>query len=248
MISERTNRRILMCSMLSLLFLAACFQTKENKQGTKAEPSEKKAIALTHKPAKVSAPDGIKLLTERNRSSVEIKKLPMNTVVWVLDESKGKAGHWYRLRTRSGADGWSQGSVKFCSVQESQHLIALDNEALEDRLREMVLLAAEKELQARNPHPFSSLLAKTITSPLTPDNAGSNSYSVAVACFMKGDFLGTNKYQLDVKVDLFLELDKDRLDSSEIRVKAAAIISDKATEQMPLGEKILLLKSILPLL
>jgi hypothetical protein len=236
------------------VLLGSCSQRIQDDRGTKAvskaeSPEKQKARVFAKRPARVSAVDGIKLFTEPNSSSVEIKILPGGAIVWVLDEAgEAAAGHWYRLKTRSGRDGWSQGPVQFCSVQASEHEIAMDREALEDRLRDMILDAAAKELKVRNPHPLSSLVSKTITSPLTPGNDASNSYSVNVACLMKGSILGRNKSRLDLKVDLFLEIDRDLLASSDARIKAVAIIDDKATEQMPIVEQITLLKFIAPLL
>lgn len=250
--SKWTKPLILAYVVALPLLTGACSQAKQDDHGATAarnpgSSGTKKAKALTNRPAKISVADGAKLYTEPNTKSVEIRMLQENTVVWVLDEATS-GQHWYRLKTRSGTDGWSQGPVQFCSVQEAQHLIATDREALEDRLRELILEAAAKEVNTKNPHPLSDLVSKTITSPLTPDSEASNSYSVNVSCLMVGSFMKRSKFRLDLKVDLFLEVDKDLLASSDARIKGAAIVIDQATDQMPVGESIALLKFVMPLL
>jgi hypothetical protein len=59
-------------------------------------------------------------------------------------------------------------------------------------------------------------------------------------------FPGNNRSRLDLKVDLFLEIDKDSLASSDARIKSVAIVNDQEAEQMPVGEDVSLLKSLMP--
>lgn len=255
--SNLGNIGILVFVIVLLFFLsAACSPGKQNAQQTVASAKTSKAKssadraarALSTRPSKVSGSEGIKLFTQPNMSSVEIKILREGTVVWVLDETnKPSTGRWYQLRTRSGVDGWSRGPLAFCSFQEAQSAISKDREAFEDRLRQMILDEAVEEVKAKNLHPMSNLVSKTITSPITPENEAANSYSVNVAVLMEGSILHRTKHVLELKVDLFLELDKDLLSTSAVRVKNVAIIQDKRTEEMPMEEKLGLLK-LLPLL
>lgn len=233
----------LMALGLSFLLLCACSQSSNDESS-----KQSKSKVFTNRPAKISAADETRLFTEPNTASVEVKTLKQGTIVWVLDETKKSTGHWYRLKTRSGADGWTQGSVEFCSVQEAQLAISRDREAFEDRLREMILDAAVNEVQAKNLHPLSNLISKTITTPLVRDSEDSDTYSVNVAALMVGKILQRTKHRLDLKVDLVVDFDKDMLDKSTARIKNVAITGDQTTDQMPVVEQLSLLKFILPLI
>ena len=242
----KTNRAPILISLMSLFLLTGgCSRNVQDDKETKSAQKDA-AIPEAHTglPAKVSATEGIKLFTEPGVSKSEIKTLPMNTVVWVLEEINvpGK-GHWYRLKTRSGMDGWAQGQINLCSVQESEHLISLDRKAFEKKLSGMILDAAVKQISQEKPHSPSYLVSKVITSPLASD--GGNSYSVNVSCMMVGKFLGKTRSRLDVKVDLFLDIDEDLLISSNSRIKNVAIVSEQeGAEPIPVAEKISLLKNI----
>ena len=227
------------------LFLSACSQGKQDGQQTRAGITEKASKTSTNIPAKVSAPDGIDLFTEASTSSSQIKSLPVDTTVWVLDEINDPAkGHWYRLKTKSGTEGWSQGEINRSSPEEVEHEISADKQAFEDKLKRLILDAVVQEINEKKPNPLSSLVSKKITSPLTP--SGDNSYSVDVSCLMVERFPGNNRSRLDLKVDLFLEIDKDSLASSDARIKNVAIVNEQEAEQMPVGEDVSLLKSLMP--
>jgi hypothetical protein len=227
---------------ISLVITGGCSsgnqENHETKSGQKDMAVSKAQPGLS---AEVSAPEGIKLFAEPRISNNEIETLPINTVLWVLEEVQDSGqGHWYRLKTRSGLEGWSQGPINLCSVQKTQQLISSDRETFEKKLRDLILDAAAKQISQENPHSPMYIVSKEITSPLTPE--GGNSYSVTVSCSMAGRFQGRNRSRLDVKVDLFVDLNKDLLSASAARVKNVAIIGNQGSEEAPAEAKISLLK------
>ena len=192
---------------------------------------------------------GAKLYTQYKSGSRVIKRLAPGTVLRSMGEagSEGRVAY-YHVRTLSGLEGWCQRwYVGEATEDEAEMAILRDKQSFETTLRVTILSAARNEIAVKSIHSLSRIENIWITSEVDTLSSAS-SYNVGVCAIMVGAILGKEKYQVDLKVNLCVKLDRDHLSNSTIEVNYTTLVHDKKIEEMPIQEKFNLLQLIFGLM
>jgi hypothetical protein len=197
------------------------------------------------RPAKLAKP--ARLFTKPDSGSLVIRDLQPNTIVYALAEipnapAKKASDTWIKVRTRSGLEGWCRARLTFCSAEEADNQIKNDRLLFETNLRDSILNAAKEKILSEKIHPLSSIKSIVVSSPITPQNVPAANYYADVVALMVGDFLGKIKHQVDVRVSLFVDLDKDLPANSRVEVQQVQIVSDKQTDGLSVQDTATLIK------
>lgn len=149
-----------------------------------------------------------------------------------------KKEEWYRLRTRSGRTGWCEGRcVRFVTDEEAEAAVLRDRQRLAARLRAMVLTAGREAILESGVRPAAEIQRMWISQPLETSTS-SPERTIRVSAEMVGTILGINRYQVDVDVRIFLDLNRDFLEYSEAEVSSAAIVGDRPVREFSIRESV----------
>lgn len=204
------------------------------------------------KPALITSLDA-QLHQEPRIDSTVIKKLRRGTVLYAMAETRSLqevatvgTDKWLRVKTHSNSEGWCFGKyLEFCTAQKAEVELQRDKLAFEIRLRKLILRAAEEKIRSSSIHPQSVIQSIVITSPLIPPSQSSSYSEADVTASMVGSFFRINKFRIDMKVRLAMQLDPDYLSGSEVSVREVQVTDNRQTEGLMPSETFSLLRLLI---
>lgn len=226
---------------LLLCFSTPCSSMKELLKTKPPEPITEVADYETPYFAQIAGLGDVGIYS-RYDSRLLVKSIQNGAVVIVAGYAASISGvRFYKVRTRSGREGWCRKrDLGFITEDAAKIQEMRSQQELDNRLREVVIGAARAEIHRRNPHPLSNLQSIWLI-PANEKLGNSTGRDLWTRAIMVGSLLGKDKFQLDIRVNLFLYIDEDDLRKSTVEVNHIDITHDVAIAKMPLQEKLSIL-------
>lgn len=220
--------------LLSAFFLTLGLTGCSDIPGTKAilqriDPVEELAYPSS---AVVRNGPAVSLLRHTEDTGFPLAELTSRTVVQVSAYTRPDTGtsldrSWCLLTTRSGREGWAAcNRLRFITDEEAEEIVLRDQQEFESRVRRSILSAAEAAIEDSRVHPLPNLRQIWIAEPLSTA-ASTSQAETTVSALMLGKYIQFNKYQVDVRVSLYLDLDRDRLSRSTVEVQSAEVVGNQ---------------------
>lgn len=177
--------------------------------------------------------------------------LRKKSIVTILGETSreydagvdGKA-KWFRLKTRSDHEGWGFSRyIKVIPNDRAEKLILKDKSDFELRLKTMIIAAAARRIKESGLFQYDRIADLHIVKPIEPTT--SYSYNAYVDCFLFGNLIGLDKYRVSTVVNLEMDIDKNLLANSKVKVKHVDILGYRKIEGVEPGKVIDLLAKLL---
>lgn len=190
--------------------------------------------------AQVTSPTGALVRDQPSQQGVRIQGLRQGAIVKVTNK---RGQRWFKVTTRLGDVGWSRTrQFEFLAWDQAEKRIRRDETVFEERVYRLIEEEARKKVIQR--HPASEMGDFLIVTPL--ERRSSHAYQVDACALARGKLLGINKFRVDLRLKLFMELDPSELGNSVVRVRRVEVLSDEQTEGLGGIESVGLLAKLLP--
>jgi hypothetical protein len=236
-----------MCNMNFINYhsLILFFLLVINDLGCKVERFSKEKYAV------VTVQAGMVLRDQPSVNSDRLDVLRKGTVVYITGETKEAdrvknigTDKWYSIRTISNQTGYGFGKlIQFIPKDQAELFIQRDKANFETSLRKGILEEAASHIHKTGLFPYDKIADIRITSVLEPHS--SSAYTVDVQAFMIGDLIGVDRYRVDLRVYMEMEIDRDHLSSSLYKFQQVDVLESTRVEGIEPGQIISLLNKVL---